>query len=341
MLRSDASGNANTLLFPSIALSAWSPKGSYVSGDTVYCSSPPAAIGSGAHGLVAVGNGFGFDLFGLQNHFVRYRIVGWGVRVRGLAPLMTGSGEIVAAPLAAKGMVPWTGNQIPQYIDSDGGTRLAGITYGAKSPTNTAAQYLRAMGAPYSGSDNDVDISAGETVRLPKHGTASYSQVTQRGLHMRSFPFEPEAHEFKPINNYSVGTDSFDSYNVDVASITTANASDLGAWRLGGWESMVLAASGLPASTDSLQVEVIYHLEATVNPNLYTYRASCQPSPYEPHEYEQTRRALTNTPSVSFADVVQTAQDSLLGAVEGQVSKFASSAVDSLAGMLGRMIANG
>lgn len=336
-LSSDTQGALDIICMPTLANYAWSLR-SNLSGSGVY----NAKVGAAGGGVTVVGNAGAFDINAMGNAYQRHRIVGWGIRVRGVSGLST-SGEFIAAPYAAKGLAPATDGYQPAVNLIGSGVVSFPNYVGTAGPADTAEAYVRALGVPYTGTANGVTMDAAKLASLAHHGVASQAQNAARGLHFRSFPFEPSAHEFRNVAFSSLGTDSIDTVStLSAATYSQQLSVNMDPWRVGGFESIFIAATGLPASTTVGTLEVIFHLEAIVNPNLAMLaRAACRPSPVIPTEYDKVRQAIARVAHVSFADAVQQGEDYVLGQVEGAVSKYAGAGLASLGGMLTRLMAAG
>lgn len=335
-ITSDASGNFDVIGLPSLATYAWSTRGNLSGSGVTY------VLGGVAGGTVAVTthNAGGFDFTALGATIQRYRIAGWGVRLRSTAGLNT-NGEVTVVTYPAKGLAPPNQNAAPAITDTiSSGTRSIPSYTGTAGPVDSLDRYLSSMGLPYTGSGNTATLDSSRLVAMPHHGTASHSQVAARGIHVRSFPFEPDSCRFKNMAFTSLGTDSVDCISSTNAGVCQQYAVNMDPWRVDGYESILIGGVGFPASTLVGNVEFIYHLEAVPNPNLSVhYRASCRPSPVIPDEYDRVRRAVSKVAHVSFADLVTRGEDYVLGQIEGQASKYGASAVTALGGMLTRLMA--
>lgn len=333
--QSDSGGIVDMICMPSLATAIWSPRASLV-GDTYQCYY--GAVGSPVTG----GNAMAFDIAGLGAIYQRFRIVGWGVRIRSTAGINS-PGEFFGAAIAASGLAPGNTKNAPAIVDPTSSTARGVPSYlGTAGPIDTAQNYLASLGIPYSGINNSAVVDNAKIVVLPHHGIASHSQVSARGLHMRSFPFEPDAHRFKTVAFTSTGTDSVDCYSSLPTSLSQQYAVNMDPWKVNGFESILISGVGFPASTILGTVEVIYHCEAVINPNAGLYhRAACTPSPVIPTEYDKVRQAIAHVAHVSFADAVQQGEDYVLGQVEGAVTKYGANAVSGLAGVLSRLLVAG
>jgi hypothetical protein len=110
--------------------------------------------------------------------------------------------------------------------------------------------------------------------------------------------------------------------------------------RVAGTESLILCGTGFAASSVVGTIEVIYHVEAMTNPN---YAVLVRPTGQAPRTagsqtIDQVLTSVHRIPRISFADVVQTVGDAMLGEIEGRVGAAAGGAVSGLGGMLGRLM---
>lgn len=336
-LTTNVDGELDVVALPCLAVAALSSRTSLPSTSTIM-------VGSTTGGdAVGVGSGAGFDVDSLAKQFTHYRIVGWGARVRATAGLNE-KGELVGAVMPLKGLAPGLLTYQPGVVGPDGTTiGVPRYCNSSAGPVDTLARFLNTLGIPISGDGNTAKIALARLVTAPVHGTASHSQIASRGLHFRSKPFEPESAMFKRTDFRSTGTDSIDvGWNTSAMAASQQYGVDLSCYKIGGFESIIVGGTGYQANTLVGTIELIYHCEATPNLNLATItRPSVTPSPVDPAEHQLAHRRLSNTPHISFADVVSQGEDYLLGAVEGAASDVASRGLSSLAGMLGRMMSAG
>lgn len=337
-ITSDVDGNFDTILTPTLASSVWSTRGNIANGATVYAGNPAAG------GPVATsGNALAFDVSSLSNNFVRYRIVGWGARFRATAGTSI-PGEVVAAPMALKGLLPMNSGLRPSVEIAAGSTTYIPSYGWANVAPDTVGQLLGTLGVPSTGVGNAAKVNLDALVVMPRHGVVTASQASARGLHFRSKPFEPESESFKQLSYTATGTDSIDFWdNGSGVSPGQQYGVNLDPWKVNGWESIVVGGSGFYPSSGIGSLEVIYHCEAVYNYNqsLTLPRASANPSPTDSTEYDRVRQHIAKLASVSFADVVQQGEDYVLGQVEGAVGSALSSGLGSVSGMLTRMLSLG
>jgi hypothetical protein len=118
---------------------------------------------------------------------------------------------------------------------------------------------------------------------------------------------------------------------------------DMSFARVGGHESIVLAGTGFPVSTTIGTLELIYHVEAITNP---AYAVLARPTGVVPRvasgqTLDQVLTSVHRVPRVSFADVLQTMGDAMLGEIEGQAGAAAGRAATGVGGMLARLLTLG
>lgn len=188
---SDASGKAEVICLPNLAASLWSPGGALDSTNKAFYGNV-----NGTDQLGPTGSIGGFDVSqttGLGGYYHRYRIVGWGVRIKGIGSLTT-SGECIVAPIMGKGLAPSSSAYIPSVIDATGATiKVPSYSTAGAALRDTAEQLMFTLGIPNSGSGDAARPVASGLVALPGHGTVSYAQLAAHGLHLRSKPFDPRA----------------------------------------------------------------------------------------------------------------------------------------------------
>jgi len=287
---------------------------------------------------VSIGRAAGFDIRALANQYQQYRIVGWGARLRASVGI-TSNGEITGAVLPLKGLLPWTTDAYPSVLNPTGSSRIPPSYYLNAGPVDSLEQYMLSLGVPMTGSGNSSKVDITKLVAIPSHGTMSHSQVAARGAHFRSRPFEPEVATFKRVGFTSTGTDSVD-FSLDATGAGAQQyAVDMSPWKLGGWESIVVGGAGYSPNTLIGHIELIYHVEATLNPNIATlHRPAVSPVPSDPALHAAAHRHIAKVPRISFADVVQQGEDYVLGSIEGAASDFAQRGLASLSGVLTRAI---
>ncbi len=332
-IATNASGQADLLLFPNLATSAWSPRGSIAGGSA-------ALMYVTEGGEQTCGTIFGFPTTGLGAMYQRYRIVGWGVRFRPSTALIS-PGEVIAAPLMCDGTLPPRNDDGPSTVNSAGTTyKLPYVQSGWNAVAPTAASRLSALGIPYTGSGNAVELAIDSLATLPGHGVMSHAELAAHGLHGRSKPFSPRAHEFRNIRYWNSGTDAVDNA-ASSATYTASFGVDLSPWRTDGWTSAAIGFTGYQASTAIGTMEIIYHVEATVVPTSGSdigIRAATGSTYCDAAEYDQHRSAIAKVPHFSTADLVKQGEDLLYGTIEGLATDAAARVGNSLLGRLTGMV---
>lgn len=332
-IATNASGQADVLVFPNLATSAWSPRGSIAGGAA-------ALMYTDETGEKTCGTIFGFPTTGLGDMYQRYRIVGWGIRFRPTSAL-TSTGEVMAAPLVCDGTLPARNIDGPSIVDSAGTTyKVPYVQSGWFAVAPTAANRLAALGIPYSGSGNAVELAIDALATLPGHGVMSHAELAAAGLHGRSKPFSPRAHEFRNIKYWNSGSDAIDNASTAVPK-TASFGVDLSPWRTDGWTSAALGFTGYPASTTVGVLELVYHVEATIVPTSGSdagVRAATGTAYCDANEYDQHRAAIAKAPHFSTAALVKQGEDLLYGTIEGMATDAAARVGNSLLGRLTGMV---
>jgi hypothetical protein len=149
---------------------------------------------------------------------------------------------------------------------------------------------------------------------------------------------------------------TFSSYGTDSLDVATSAGSAAGATyavqqvgvdmsfaRVGGHESIVLGGTGFPVSSTVGSLELVYHVEAITNP---AYAVLARPTGVVPRvapgqTLDQVLTSIHRIPRVSFADVLQTAGDAMMGEIEGQAGAAMGRAASGIGGMLTRLLTIG
>jgi len=327
---------------PNIAISGFTTSGAIVDGTLLVLAptSGPANTLNVAT-TVATCTGFGFDVAQLGAQYVKHRVVAYGARIRAL-PGVASAGEIAAAVYPASGMAPNLSTYQPAVGDHNGSSAGIPSYWSATGPRNTMESYLLNLGLPYIGTENAAVINPERIVNYPQHATVSLSEVAARGMHLRGLPYDSTARVFRSLQFSANGTDAVDvgfSTGTTNSYATQEFGVDMSAFRVGGLESMVLVGTGLPASTQVATLEIIYHVEATINPNYSLLARPTGQAPVQPPTatLDQVLTKLHRIPRISFADVVTQVGDSILGELEGRAAGAATRGLESVAGMLARL----
>lgn len=349
-LVANADGEIDITVLPNLYLHSMSTRGSAVGG--VGLSLPSTAVTADTlvyPGVVAGKTGLGFDVATLSGQYTRYRIAAYGVRLR-TTQGVSGTGEFTTAVMPLKGMAPMLEGVVATLTDGSGNPRNIGTAFGSSGPRSTMQNTLANLGLPYTGTDNAAKLDLPKLTNTPCHAVASASQVSARGLHVRGLPFEAQCRDYISTGFGSIGTDSVD-YAGAIGTSGSATAAiayqqygvDMSYLRVAGTESIVLGGSGFAAGANVGTLEVIFHVEAMTNPQ---YALLVRPTGISANvgsgqTLDQVLSSLHRVPRISFADVVQTVGDSMLGEIEGRAGAAAGGAVSGLAGMLGRLLTAG
>jgi len=224
----------------------------------------------------AVNGGFGFNEYGLgteaslSSQFERYRVVGWGVRVRALQAPLNQQGKLLFAKVPSL-------NQWANYQTTQGGSSWN--------------DYLQYYGLPGTDSTNFITTSINA---LPSvHETSVATISVEGGLDVPGQICAPLAYGFRDggnTANMGVGSNgraiaqgivqgvqtgglnpsivvpTGDSLSIGVGTYTPADGTqiqDVDFLLQGGWSVLVCRGTGLTTTpgTPVFDIEVIFHLE--------------------------------------------------------------------------------
>jgi len=229
-LTSNASGECDLVILPSAYIHAFSARGSIVGGTTL-------VTGDGASNTQAV---IFTNIPALAAQLTNYRIVGYGVKVVGIASMTTNAGSLTIATVPAEGFI---NNQV---------ATVGGQASNTNNAAMTVANTLTSWGIPNASGV----VSVGALVDLPNTVESSMVNVSERPITVTPKICSPTAFQFKMASDIGPG------YNIQsqtsLAVVSAGNASYLS---FGGLETVVIAATGLPNSTSVLDIEITYHLE--------------------------------------------------------------------------------
>jgi len=230
-LSSNASGECDVVVLPSAFYHALSPRGSIVGGNS-WLTLDGATVTNAA--VLTTTSA-------LSPQLINYRIVGYGVKVIGIASMTTNSGSLTIAT------VPVDGYQNTKDT-------IGGQASNSANASATVANTLTSWGVPNASSV----VSVSSLPSLPNTLETSMINVSERPISVSPKICAPCAFDFKLSSDIGPG------YNItsqtSAVSVSAGNASFM---RVGGHEAVILAATGCPASTSMLDIEIIYHLEGT------------------------------------------------------------------------------
>lgn len=345
-LVSNASGDLDVTVLPCLDTAAISTRGTIVDADSLALASVATTANTTHQPVVVTGKtGTGFATTDLATQYTKFRIVAYGARLR-LASGVNTTGEFTLAVMPLKGLAPPLNSTKPTYTDFANATSNYGTYLGAGGPRSTLAAYLDSLGLPWSqasgASANEVFIDLSRLPNIPTHATTSASEVSARGMHVRGLPFESAAREYRTMGYKALGLDCQDAVFDVGAAISDRGiqyGTDMSCYRVGGLESLLIGGTGFPNSGAIGSLEIIYHVEAIPNPrySLLARPTSVVPLVPPSETLDNVLTKLHRLPRISFADVVTTAGDAILGEIEGRVSGAAASGLGSLAGALARL----
>lgn len=346
VLAAQADGTLDAVILPNLYCQMFTTRNSIPNAIQLLCADPTAAIdGEYPPVVTASFRGVGADVGSLSNQFSRYRVVSYGVRLRGTTGVST-QGEFTLAALPLKGLTPMLSSNAPAVENGDDGTLINIYSYWGKSGVRSdVALQLASLGLPIASTGNTAAVDIPKLINLPTHSVVSLAQACARGVHARGLPYESTARDYISTRFLAQGTDSLDVAPDVSAGIFGASQQfgvDMSFARVAGHESVVIGGTGFSAGAVAT-VEVVYHIEALPNPQYATmYRPSgVVPVVAPKHTLDQSLATLHRIPRFSFADVVQTVGDTMLGDLEGRAGGAAASSISNVAGMLGRMLSVG
>lgn len=337
-LTADSGGFFDAVILPNLATSVFCTHNNLSDSSSLVVAN--TATGAGANTPVSApsATGFGFDFLSLSSSYSKYRVAAIGARLRGQSGVST-TGEVIVAVHPLKGLAP-ASISAPAITDATSSTALGIPSYaGTAGPRATLQTYLESLGLPVAGSGNSATVDIGKMVGMPCHAVASLSEIAARGLHMRSVPFESSARDYRSMNFWSVGTDAVDAVSTTSGTYNQNYSVDLGCWKVGGFESIIIGGYGIAAGSKAASLEIIYHLEVIPNPQLSTLArpTSSIPRSIPPAVLDQQLAKLHRIPRISFSDIVTQVGDSLLGDIEGRAAGAAAKGLASVGGMLARL----
>jgi len=234
---SDASGNVTLLCLPNATANAVVRQGVVSVGSSSWIDWAGNIINS--YGLINT------DPSNLTGKMSNYRIVSWGVKVIDIASMTNASGTITVAKTC-----PTTNTFVPHQLAIGGATNM--------NPNMTFARFLGQAGIPYTGTGSTAIPDTASLVSLPEHKVYTGLELAQQGVQIRSKPITSDAFNFKNVGDSYYGDDPIPG--VATGAIYVGDSSYA---RLNGWELITLGGTGFPASTNVLDVELVYHLEGT------------------------------------------------------------------------------
>ncbi len=213
---------------------------------------------------------WGVDTATFASKFDNYRIVGYGIRVTGLSSMTNASGKFILGsfPIESK----WVTKDFP----------VGGVTM-ATNANFTHVATETAWGMPVAGGGHRPSLF----VNLPGSVVVSAIEASENVYEVTPRLSSPAALMWRDSGDSFIGTDIVGQTAAPLTSVTTGNAQYL---ELNGFEACYVYYSGGVASTSSIDLEVIYHLEGKPNLNVGATQAltgivsqnAVAPSPVKP-----------------------------------------------------------
>lgn len=228
-LATNASGEADVCILPSAYIHAFSPRGSVVGGSSL----------TTLDGVTLTNATVTTSASSLSAQLTNYRIVGYGVKVIGIASMTTNAGSATLATVPAEGYLNTTdtvGNQASN----------------AANAFHTMARWLTSLGIPNASSV----VSVASLPALLNSVETSLVNVSERPITVIPKICSPSAFKFRQSADQGPGFNI--TGQTSVATVSAGNASFL---EVNGQETTVIAITGCPASTSMLDIEVVYHIE--------------------------------------------------------------------------------
>jgi len=242
-VKADSDGNFTALVMPSIYQHMLIPTGTTVNNNgTDFIAWNGASLAKN-YGLVASGP------LTNQTKLSNARIVSYGVRIRNINSMTDVKGRFSVAKIAIKDDMicpsrAAVGGLVPQAYFS-------------------RKEWYLAAGIPVQGSTDDftatgITIDPDTLQTLPQSVTMSNMELAQKGLEVIPKITTPYAFSFRNTADSKAGNDP--APGIATGSI---NVGDDDYIKFGGFESILLAGSGLTPAQPCYTIELIYHVEGT------------------------------------------------------------------------------
>lgn len=227
------------------------------------------------------------------------RVVGFGITIRCLTPLLSRTGRIIIVPI---------------------GTMSSGVDYAVLNSTAIQNAYAQRICSGVS----TGTLASAALLNLPGSMQMSLNDMANCDIVCASKPNSADAFRFRTTyqSDYLSTTARADTVVVNNSNTFAPNQSgtsdyfDLGV----GMTSFAIYYDGAPASTPVLEIDYIYHFEGTPTTNVSSEVPvpSHQPAIKETGNLEATLQAVRSVP---WAKIVRVATD-LLGTTSGSSEGF-------------------
>lgn len=230
-MRTNSQGEFDLIVLPNLYNHVISPRGNIVNGSTWSTLSGSDVTTGADYTSYTV----------LSAQLTNYRIVGYGVKVFGLASMTNNSGKVLIAT------VP-----VSTYVN-DRTTSVGGQTSNSTNSSATVGYYLEDLSIPSS--SNLVDISS--IPQMVNSIETSTVNLSERPIEVIPKLTSPEAFIFKQAK------DSLGYGLTQQTSLVSVTAGDPSYLRVAGHEAVVVCGTGMTATSNTIEVEVIYHFEGS------------------------------------------------------------------------------
>jgi hypothetical protein len=227
------------------------------------------------------------------------RVVGFGITVRCLTPLLSRTGRIIIAPI---------------------GTMSSGMDIVALSNVTLANAYAQRL---TSGISTNT-LATASLLNLPGAMQMSLCDMSNCDLVCASKPNSADAFKFRTTyqSDYITSATRVDTVVSENSNTYAPNQSGVSDYfELGvGMTSFAIYYDGAPANTPVLEIDYVYHFEGTpvVNVNAETPVPSHQPAAKETGTLDGVLNAIRTVP---WAKIVNVATD-IMGTTSGRAEGF-------------------
>jgi len=182
---------------------------------------------------------------GIKAKISNARIVSYGVRFRNQASLSNVSGRFAAATMPIK----------DDMLGPHSGTVGGAFNTNA---SDTVERWYSSAGVPYTGTGTTAMIDASQIPSMPNNVSVSSLQMNEVGLDVVPKVITPYAFGLRNTADSYIGNDV--GPGISTGAIYAGDDDWL---KFGGFESIIFSASGLPANSAAMTLEIIYHVEGT------------------------------------------------------------------------------
>lgn len=278
-LQPGAGGTVDMVFLPHPSVPVYSPSGSILNGVQWWLADNPAT-------QVTNGRVDTLDA-ALQAELATYRVVGCGVKITACCNDAQTSGITAVGTVPFSGPVPFS-NTVGGQVDNAG-------------PASTIGDWLSDNGIPSV--SNKVDIT--QVVNMAKGQSNTTQALETAALQIVPRVTSPEAFRWRKTKDSAFGFDT-----VDQTSLSYIVSGDAGYLDCSGFEAVVFAGTGLPASIPVFTVETIFHLEGVARLTSGSLNAVAnKPSPVNWEGFVSALTAAAQTPAVQL--IAGSAVDSL------------------------------